>query len=133
MPGCLTVDLAAQTITPQLQLDKRSHTETKDGFQYLKFVTWSTHPVHHPTQTRTVHFANSTCATLTFNLETTSPLFAISSARSSAPRHPLLKVSDVMRRCSLSGRPSAHASIHPYIRTEIHGGTLGTSVQRSPW
>jgi len=92
MPACITVDLAACTITPQLQLDKRSHVTSKGGKQFLKFTTWSTHSQNHPTQRRTVHFSNQSCATLTFNLESTAPSFAIASARSSAPKHPLSKV-----------------------------------------
>ena len=92
MPGCITVDLAAQTIEPKLELDKRTHMDTKKGKQFLKFVTWSTHPPSHPSHSRTVTLTNSSYAMLTFNLETTSPSFSISSARSSAPKHPLHKV-----------------------------------------
>ena len=92
--GCITLQLRADAIEPQLTLDKgKQQGRGAQGAkgQLIQWKTWSTQTPQHPSHHQTIVLSNRTSTPLSFSLATLLP-FSIVKTHTLAPKNPTLKL-----------------------------------------
>jgi len=91
--GCITLQLRADAIEPQLTLDKGKQAKRHGGSkgQLVQWKTWSTQQPQHPSHHQTIVLSNRTSTPLAFSLATMLP-FSIVKTHTLAPKNPTLKL-----------------------------------------
>jgi hypothetical protein len=84
--GTISLDLAAETISPYLKIDK---TVQLDGQRHIKLNVWSIQTLDAPSHTKNLIFSNDTKADMVFNLSTSGPFEIVGTKSNTGSKHPL--------------------------------------------
>ena len=84
--GTIAIKLNANTISPELSIDKSNRME---GGKQVKIKKWSIVADDAPNVTKKLTFSNDTKADLTFNFSVQGPFDIVKSKTNSGAKHPM--------------------------------------------